>query len=198
LVIEGINRTALDIYADAVADLLVADHSAEERRGFDFIFATVMQGIAALAIEPRHLELGPVFDLDHLEWRVRRAATPVTPGSIAPDVLRDIRGRLESRSVEAEELLRLLRRFLSKKNPRIEGAAVAASASLNAIARRGPPTVLQSLAFGWIVPLWLALEVSREDADTELDNGKCDNGTADPRLASIFASEEFGRQEPAR
>ncbi len=91
-----------------------------------------------------------------------------------------------------------MRRFLSKRNPRVEGTAVAASASLNALGRRGSPTVLQSLAFGWIVPLWLALEVSREDADSELDNGKCDSGTADPRLASIFANEDFGQREPPR
>ncbi len=197
LLIEGVNRTALDVYAEAVTDLMEVSVPPSAGRGFEFIFATLSQGVASLAVEPRQLELGPIFDLDHLDWRLRRTVAAPAPGCISVDALLALRSRLEKASVESEELVRLLRRFQPKKNSRIEGGAFAAYAALSSIDRRGPPSALQSLAFGWIVPLWLALDLSKEQADSELDDGKCDSETPDPRLASILASADFPSRESA-
>jgi hypothetical protein len=87
---------------------------------------------------------------------------------------------------------------MKKRNVRIERIACSAFGALQQVAgSRAEPSVMQSLAFGWLVPLWLALGVSREDADSELDGGKYDSpkGKIDSRIASIFAAGEFA---PAR
>ena len=197
LVIEGINHTALDVYAEAISDLMKPGVYLSGEKGFDFVFATMSQGVASLDVEPRQLELGPLFDLDHLDWRLRWTVAPLAPGSILPDALLALRSQLEKAFVESEELVRLLRRFQPKRNSRIERVAFAAYAALSSIERRDPPSALQSLAFGWIVPLWLALDLSKEDVDSELDNGKCDIETPDPRLASILASSDFPSRDAA-
>ena len=117
LLIEGVNRTALDVYAEAVTDLMEVSVPPSAGRGFEFIFATLSQGVASLAVEPRQLELGPIFDLDHLDWRLCRTVAAPAPGCISVDALLALRSRLEKASVESEELVRLLRRFQPKKNP---------------------------------------------------------------------------------
>lgn len=148
--------------------------------------------MASLAIEPSYLELGPVFDLDHLDWRLSQTAKrSLAYGTVRADALLSIRGNLEVRAIDSEEPMRLLRRFKPGKNPRMESAVVAAYSALSSIERRDSPSPLQSIAYGWLLPLWLALGLTREEVDSELDGGKCDVSTSDPRLASILASADF-------
>ena len=192
--IEGANRAALDVFGVAVADLTVGDKElVGGAHGPVFVFASVTEGAASLAIDPRYLELGPIFDLDHLDWRLRPPANQaVVVGSVPSAVLRSNRESLEGRNVESEEALRLLRKFSPRKNPRVESVVVVALAALESIARRQKlPSPLQSLAFGWLVPFWATLGLSKEDVDSELDGGKCDAATPDARLKSILSSGEF-------
>jgi hypothetical protein len=193
LVIEGINRSALDVFADAISDLMAGEGAlpaAWERQWF--VFASVTQGVASLPIEPTYLELGPVFDLDHLDWRLRRVTSGVAaPGRVLADALRAIRASLEAWTTDSEEALRILRRFKPGRNPRMESSVIAAYCALSSIERAEPMSALQSIAYGWLVPLWLALGLERGEVDSELDGGKCDLATPDPRLASILANGDF-------
>jgi hypothetical protein len=78
---------------------------------------------------------------------------------------------------------------------RIERTIVTAYRVLHHVrGKRTSGTALQSLAFGWLIPLWLAWDVSKDEADSELDGGKLDfeKGAADPRIAGILAAGEFG------
>ena len=167
--IEGINRSALDVFADALSDIAAGDREfIGGVHGPALVFASVTEGPASLAVDPRYLELGPIFDLD-------------------------------AKNVESDEALRLLRKFAPRKNPRIERVVALAITALESLGRRQRlPSPLQSLAFGWLVPFWATLGLSKEDVDTELDGGKCDSATPDPRLTSILAGIEFPSEKAGR
>ncbi len=192
--IEGANRSGLDVFADALSDLVAGDRDFSGRTHRPtLVFAGVTQGAASLAIEPRYLELGPIFDLDQLDWRLRLpVSTELVIGAFSVSVFSSIRDSLVAKSADSEEPLRLLRRFMISRNPRMESVVIAAHAALASIERRQKlPTPLQSIAFGWLVPLWTTLGLPREEVDSELDGGKCDSCTADSRLMSLLTAGEF-------
>jgi len=192
--IEGVNRSGLDVFADALSDLVDGDRDFSGRTHRPtLVFAGVTQGAASLAIEPRYLELGPIFDLDHLDWRLRLpVSTELVIGSFSLPVFSSIRDSLVAKPVDSEEPLRLLKKFMVSRNPRMESVVFAAHAALASIERpQNLPTPLQSIAFGWLVPLWMTLGRTREEVGSELDGGKCDSGTADRRLMSLLTAGEF-------
>jgi len=200
VVVEGINRSALEVFADVLSDFVEPlSHFKTPSPSAAFVYATLIQGSASLSIEPHYLERGPIFDLDHFDWRARRPE-PVEPllGVLPLRVQREARAQIDASTINQEEVLRLSRKFLRKRNPQMERILVGAYTALNLMhdLREGP-TALQSLAFGWLAPLWISLGVTREDADSELDGGKCDSNPprADPRIASILATGGFGASE---
>lgn len=200
IVVEGINRSALEVFADVLSDFAQPlSYPKTPSACATFVYATLIQGSAALSIEPHYLERGPIFDLDHFDWRARRPE-PAEPllGVLPLRVQREARAQIDASAVDQEEVLRLSRRFLRKRNPKMERILVSAYTALNLMhdPREGP-TALQSLAFGWLAPLWISLGVTREDADSELDGGKCDSNPprADPRIASILATGDFAASD---
>lgn len=197
IVIEGINHTALDIVRDAVSDLVdphTAGRDAEAVRSI--VFATVVQGAAALPIEPGYLELGPVFDLDVLDWRVLAPTQPIKSGSLSLDKDDAIFQEIAMAPGTAEEAVRLARLFARKRNPAVERCFTLAHRSLMTL-RTGQADVtpLQSFHFGWAFPYWQALGIDREQADSELDGGKVNGRVADARLAALLALQQSAINE---
>ena len=195
VVIDGINRSALDATKDVLLEYAV-DHFASGRPPM-FCFATLASGVASLPVEPEYLELGPVLDLDYLDWRISPDASASSAGGVmALDIAKSLWHRLAQGSAEdIDEVLRVLRKFIRKRNPRIERAIAAAYAALRNIrSSRADASPMQSLAYGWLVPLWVAAEVSREDVDSELDGGRCDATSADTRIAAMLGGERFGSE----
>lgn len=193
IVLEGVNRSAFD----AIKETLMAFQSQYTSMASlaAFCFGSFSSGIASLPVEPEHLESGPVFDLDYLEWRVSFDGTKSIAGNVVSiDAARSLGSKLSTGSGDdLDEALRVLRQFIRKRNPLIErNIARAFSALKHLRADTSEVSPMQSIAFGWLVPLWVALGVSKENADSELDGGKCDNHKADPRLAAMLESERFG------
>ena len=182
VILEGFNRSALD----AIRDALIVGKTT-------FCFATILDGLASLPLEPAYSEYGPVFDLDYLEWRSRaEPETTIAAGSVSVEAYASIRKALLSAPQNADEPLRLLKQFMRKRNVRIERTIVSSFCALNYIrADKAAVTALQSLTFGWLVPLWISSGLSREEADSELDGGKLDGSTADLRIADMLKSGEF-------
>jgi hypothetical protein len=184
IILEGINRTSLDVVRDGFS----GSQST-------FLFATVLDGLASLPIELGYFEHGPVFDLDCLEWRSRAEmdAAPVY-GNLSVEASVNIRRALHAGAVNADEPLRLLKKYLSKRNVRIERTMVAAFAALSRTRPDSAATKpIHSLAFGWLAPLWMALGLSAEEADSELDGGKLDASTPDARIAELMKAGGFAR-----
>jgi ABC-type transporter Mla subunit MlaD len=196
IVIEGLNRSALDSTKDALL-AYASDHNANRKPPI-FFFISLVSGIASLPVEPEHLELGPVLDLDYLDWRLSpEGGAASATGSIAASVVASLRGRLtQGAANDIDETLRVLRKFMPKRNPRLERTVAAGYAALkNTRQGRVDASPMQSLAYGWLVPLWVALGLSKEDADSELDGGKCDAPNFDPRVAAMLSHEPFGSEQ---
>ncbi len=189
--IEGLNRSALDVFADALLDIV--DANAASNGPVLTVFVSLVQGVAALPIEAAYLQLGPVFDLDLLDWQYRRPKqTAVVSNGMSKSAYNAIFDKLSSVSADNDEPLRLLRKFSARRNPRIERTLLAAFAALTHLrGSKANPSHLQSLAYGWLVPLWASWDLSREEVDSELDAGKCDASAVDPRLAAALSSGEF-------
>jgi len=193
IVVEGLNRSALDCVKDALL-AYATDHVASHKVPI-ICFISLVSGIASLPVEPEYLELGPVFDLDYLDWRLAPVAGVLgVSGSVMPNVMTQLRATLtQGAADELEEVLRILRKFVPKRNPRIERGVAASYAALKSTRRgRTDASPMQSLAYGWFVPLWVALGLSKEDADSELDGGRCDASDIDPRVAAMLSHEPFG------
>lgn len=190
IILEGINRTTLDVTRDA---LTVSSKA--------FCFATILEGLASLPVEVSYLEYGPVFDVDCLEWRSRTELDASTVyGQISMEAGTIIRRGLLNTAVNADEPLKLVRQFILKRNVRVERTIVAGFTALSHVKQSSTPvSALQSLSYGWLVPLWLALGISSEEADAELDGGKLDREASDPRIAELLKHGGFsGRNKGDR
>ena len=133
-----------------------------------------------------------MFDLDCLDWRSRRpVARDTTWLALSKAAVRTIRATLTGKTIDAEEPQKLVQTFLPKRNPRIEHTVLSAFTALAACRKeRELPTPLQSLTYGWLLPLWAALGVAKSEADIQIDGGKCDAAEPDPRLK--FLLDELG------
>ena len=135
LAIEGINRTALDVTKEVLSDCVDPPTGAPEARSARLtIFATITGGIASLPIEPIYFELGPVFDLDYLDWRTNQRAEAEPEGSSLPiEADHAIQAYLRSMDTNTEEAIRLARLFLRKRNPTVERMIARAYQALHVI-----------------------------------------------------------------
>jgi outer membrane murein-binding lipoprotein Lpp len=188
-VIEGVNLGAFEILKDVLSELTSDDTSQKSKpHGGALVFATITEGVASLSVESSYFELGPVFDLDCLDWRLKRQPVKEQAVAVLPRATRrTIRERLTEVAVDSEEAQRLIQSFSRKRNPRIEHAMLAAFSALSACRKNNElPTALQSLAYGWLLPLWAARRVSKSEADVLIDGGKCDAQSSDERLTPLL------------
>jgi hypothetical protein len=197
IAIEGINRSAIDATKEVLADC-IQGLSNRSRRAV--IFATISGGIASLPIEPIYFELGPVFDLDYLEWRTNQPDEPQPPGNaLSIEIDCSLQAQLPNGTTNLEEPIRLARLYPPKRNPAIERSFTRAYEALHATRTEQEVfTLLQSLSYGWLLPYWRALDLSKDQINSELDGGKCNGPAPDPRLAAMLAAEFPGGGKPGR
>jgi hypothetical protein len=190
LAIEGINHVPFDLIREIIADCVgpAAPTNAPFRR--IAVFATLSRGVASLRVEPETLELGPVFDLDYLDWRTNPTPAPTLQATFVPAKTdQAILAQLGSANANAEEAVHLAQALTPKRNPAVERSIVRAYQALH-LTRSDQKTVtpLHSLFYGWLLPYWSALGLSREQVDSEFDGGKVHGAPLDGRLRAIFAA----------
>jgi hypothetical protein len=202
LVVEGINHVPLDVTREVISDCInpvIHDKEFSDRRVA--VFATLSRGIASLPIEPQYFELGPLFDLDYLEWRTNMPDSATPQGSFLPvNADRTIHSQLSVANANTEEAIHLARAFVHKRNPAVERTFVRAYQALHAI-RSDQKTVtpLHSLFYGWLLPYWRTLGLPKEQVDSEFDGGKVQGAPADGRLTAMFEAEFSNEaEEPAQ
>lgn len=189
IAVEGINLAAFEICKDVLADL-ANDQPPYVAGGMGgtLVIATIVDGVASLPLEAGYFELGPVFDLDCLDWRSRRPVARETQClALSRSAARRVRGTLTEKTIDAAEPQKLVQSFLPKRNPRIEHTVLSAFAALAACRKEGAlPTPLQSLAYGWLLPLWNVQRAPKSEIDIQIDGGKCDATEPDPRLKPLL------------
>lgn len=180
-VIEGINLGPIEIIQDTLADAVAA------LGGHVLVFASMTNGLAAFPDQPLYLELGPILDLDALEWKHRGGpADAAQTGTLQPGVLEPA-AKVKAHP-DLEEAVRLIRIGMRRRNPRIELNALAFLGALETIRKSASPTSLQSMAFAWAMPLWQMENVAPDQMDEELDGGKAGADGPDTRLVHLLAS----------
>jgi hypothetical protein len=200
VVLEGVNRSALELFEDVLIEMSLGFKVSLYRdKHRAFIFGSLLGGAAALPVETNYLHLGPIFDLDFLDWRAR-PSDEVSPilGEITNKTLEAISRPASKSAPEEDVVCGLVTRGESKRHPQLERAVLSGYRALCALERTAPhPSALQSLAYGWLAPLWLVRGLSREAIDEELDGGKFDCGDPDPRLFAILKAAQGGKRDGA-
>jgi hypothetical protein len=108
-------------------------------------------------------------------------------GAIGAKDLEPLRAAAARTTTDEDEIMRLIRKGATKRNPALERSVLSAYRALKSVNRATPrPRPLQSLAYGWLAPLWLSQGLASEEIDSELDGGKVDAEVADSRLADIL------------
>ena len=188
VVVEGVNNSPLDLLRDVLLDQVTLRVGSLGRQAPTIVIACLADGAGAFPIEPPYLELGPIFDLEAMDWRrLRREKLPVL-GSVAHADWDALSAAWDGNAVDYEEALQGAQRLSPKRNARVETNVVRAFSALTAIRRSQGPTALQSITFGWLAPYWQSLAAKVADIDAQIDGGKCDASTPDDRL-KIFLAE---------
>lgn len=168
VVLERVNNAPFELLADAIADL-VRDASV-------VVVATLADGVSTFPEQPLYLQLGPVFDADVLDWSIfPKANAVVSAGALASLDPKALSMQLSKGKAQTEELLRLLRKDRSLRNPRIERTATAFMSTLESFRTSNAPTSLQSTSYGWLWPFWRMTGLASEDIEDELDGGRIDS-----------------------
>ncbi|TAX24989.1 hypothetical protein [Rhizobium leguminosarum] len=172
IVLEGLNNVPVEAIADTLYDFSTGSSNTEM-----LLFSSLSDGPSALPHCTHLLDLGPIFDLDVLEWRLAPpAAAPMVFCQVPREVLRPV----VDPSGDLEDFLTLLRMH-GRRNPRRERRAVSHYKHLVAMSSEDR-SALRSAAYGWLLPLWGIVGVPTEDMDHSL------NGTnfEDDRLLRIL------------
>jgi hypothetical protein len=187
VILEGINNSTLDLLRDGLLDQVTGRVGGSGRVAPTILFASVADGSGAFPLESSYLELGPIFDLEQLDWQHQQQEKAPFLGSAPQDVWLSIAKSWEGKPVDYEEALRGVRKFASRRNARIELNVTRAFAALKGFrVRPAETTALQSLTFGWLAPYWLLVPVQPDDIDSEIDGGKCDTTSVDLRLKRML------------
>ena len=177
VVLEGVNRSALELFEDVLIEMSLGFKISlyrDKRRAF--IFGSLLAGAAALPVETNYLQLGPIFDLDFLDWR-GRPSDDVSPilGKITNKAFEAISRPASKSAPEEDVICGLIARGEPKRHPQLERAVLSGYRALCSLERTAPhPSALQSLAYGWLAPLWLVREFTGEAINEGLDGGKLD------------------------
>ncbi|MBV9993560.1 MAG: hypothetical protein JOZ72_19980 [Alphaproteobacteria bacterium] len=187
VVMEGVNNSPLDLLRDVLLDQVTLRVGSLARQAPAVVIACLADGAGAFPIDPSYLELGPIFDLEAMDWRrLRREKLPVL-GSVARSDWEAFFATWDGKAVNYEEALQGAQRLAPKRNARVEANVVRAFSAITAMRRTQGPTPLQSITFGWLVPYWQSLAAKVADIDAQIDGGKCDAATPDDRLKILLA-----------
>jgi hypothetical protein len=188
VIVENVNCAAMAVSFDGIADLLVS--RIDDGRPASVVFATLIDSPAAFPLEKLYFRLGPVFELDLMEWRGKRAKL-ANPGELTPNAISAIFGLMPSKPIDLEEARRLSSLAAGKRDPRFELIVDDAFSALSQLRSESAEfTAVQSLQFGWLLPYWVMRSPQTHELDAEIDGGRCDGKKVDGRLKR--ALDEYG------
>ena len=190
LLLEGLNRSAFEVYGTALHDL-IAGRLLRAMSSGPLLFGSLVEGPGVLPASRMLCELGPVLDVDALEWQPTRTVGAASQFSLTAAAWAS---QLEAPNDDVVEDLHRICSTIPGAS-RLWGLAVAAAGSRLAVAHekeQKPPTPLQSLAFGWIIPYALATGTSAAEACRILRAA----GDLDPDLGAY--SEDYRTEHLAR
>lgn len=194
IIIQGINRSPLEVFGDLLVSL-VADRemSSSARAPNLLLLASAVRGPGALPISPSLCDLGPVVDTDTLSLASGSTAS-LESSTVSVSAWGDWR-----KTVNVVEDLgpvnEIAKRLGVSESLLWRKTLQCAFGRLNALHDRTPPTPLQSLVFGWLLPRAELSEVRADRVPPELREGLVDSREPDPRIARLLT--RLARSEPS-
>jgi hypothetical protein len=179
--LEGMNRSALETYQDEIRSQVESESlRADADPNALLLIGTLISGPTVLTIGPEYTELGPIFDTDVLA----HSPGPVARHPAATDVLKELwLSPLKSSGIPTPSLEDHLRVIEARQNALWDRLVHRAANILSALpVGDGFPTVLQSLAFGWLLPRAEALGVGAKVMNETFGDGRLDGVRADTRI----------------
>jgi hypothetical protein len=185
-IIQGVNRSALEVFADRLTSLVTDRQLALSARAPNLmLLASTVSGPGALPIPPSLCDIGPLFDTDMLTLAsggVGNLKASAVSSETWGDWMKSVIAAADSGSVN--EMARTLggtESLLWRKT--LQSAFV----RLNGLDDHSPPTPLQSLVFGWLLPRAELLEMGADRLPPDLKDGLVDSRESDPRVARLVA-----------
>ena len=187
VVLLGANRSALDAYGDVLVERSLPSGS---QRGRLALLATLTDGPSSLPTSSAHSALGPIFDMNALDLKNSNPTQVLESGSVSLAAWSELQQVVGHAPADAEQAAQLAG-LMSPPDPMLRRTFVAALKALTAIrSSKQGPSPLQSLRFGWAVPLWIAQEATRADVKEHLDGGE-DGPNVDRRIARLLEQGAF-------
>ncbi len=159
IIIEGINRSALESYAQTLRQMITQRLLGQTDLAPHIVFfGTLVEGVATLPVAVELCELGPIFNTDVLGWRSQLNTTAYEGGAIATQVWQSCMTTDDSASSLKNELI---------ENPIFYPSQLwqlcvrQAYCHLVDIFDDSEESILNSLAFGWLIPR--AVAATEED-----------------------------------
>lgn len=188
VVLEGLNRSAIEAYGDSLVRLVSSRVlGLKDPAPGLMILGTVLEGPSTLGLPVGLTELGPLFHTDILSWVGPADPSKMSAGAISKDPWgKAIAAAADSRSERA--------RIEDYRNA-MEGSPSllwqrgldSAFKRLNFLVQAGtPPTALQSLVCGWLIPRAVATSLHKSAFEKLLGDGRVDATTADQRIGKLL------------
>jgi hypothetical protein len=178
IVLEGLNNAPIETISDLLRDYV--DGTIRPKALF---FTSLSSGPSTLPESIKLLELGPILDLDVLDWRLSMSKKPELAAGQVSEALLDVE-LAGGEGDGVDDFLAALRKR-TRRNPRLESVATRHFVNLAPEVASGS-TSLQSAAYCWLIPLWRMNEVDVEHIEQETNGGSCDGPKEDPRLRLLI------------
>ncbi len=161
LIIEGINRSAFDVFGETLIELIQQSRLSVGKSYLPVVMATITSGPASLPLSHSHVSLGPVLCCDCVDWRTMPSvgSRPVG-GRIPSESWHQIRSdAMNYRGFNTEEMVTLFDQVSSTPNPMLRQTVHLAYRVLGSMNDAKPEEfALRHLFFGWILPIGIVQE----------------------------------------
>lgn len=185
LIIQGINRSALEVFADKLVSVVVdRQFASSDRAPHVLLLATAVSGPGALPIQPSLCELGPIIDTDTLS--LASADAGKVQARAAPKTVWSEWTTKPTAGVDLGSVNELAKRMGGPDSLLWRRTLQGAFAHLSMLDDHSPPTPLQSLAFGWLLPRAELCGVGQDQLPPEMKQGLVDSREPDSRIAKLF------------
>ena len=194
VVFHGINLAAPEVYAPRISRLVAERLLGVKDSPGLVVFGSVASGVAALPLSTVLCEFGPIFDVDCIGWRDRKAVRQFVSGWVSLTGWQSWSASIPAPSEERwEQAWEAVSPFAGRTTPLWRRMAFSATAILDSLNPTGEPTsVIQSLMYGWAIPWALATTTDVPGRKHLLPKGVISGPEADKRLLQLLGPDIEG------